>query len=413
MRGQLRMKKELELYLHIPFCMKKCKYCDFLSAPASEQTQGEYVEALLREIQFWGQCATDYEVTTIYIGGGTPSWLQEEYMTAIMEQLKRSFLLHPKAEITIECNPGTVTERKFRAYKEAGINRLSIGLQSANEEELKLLGRVHTFEHFLKTYELARNTGFQNINVDLMSSLPGQSPKTFAHTLQQVIRLKPEHISAYSLIIEKGTPFYDTYKFDAVKQRAGMQTEFLPTEEEEYEIGKLTEVVLDKAGYHRYEISNYAKPGYECRHNIGYWKRVNYLGMGLGAASLLDNIRYTNISDLYEYLEKSKAIEAKNFSCILQNGTEELVGGVNLHASADVVERAGQMEEFMFLGFRMLEGISRDEFAKNFGVSVESVYGDVLNRLMEEELIVKRGGRIFLTDRGMDLNSYVAAQFLM
>ncbi|MGN0352644.1 MAG: radical SAM family heme chaperone HemW [Roseburia sp.] len=407
------MKKELELYLHVPFCMKKCKYCDFLSAPASEQTQGEYVEALLREIQFWGQCAGAYEVSTVYIGGGTPSWLREEYMTAIMEQLYQSFSFSTQAEITIECNPGTVTERKFLAYKKAGINRLSIGLQSANEEELKLLGRVHTFEQFLKTYELARNVGFTNINVDLMSSLPGQTPKTFAHTLQQVIRLKPEHISAYSLIIEKGTPFYDTYKFDAVKQRAGMQTEFLPTEEEEYEIGKLTEVVLAKAGYKRYEISNYAKPGYECRHNIGYWKRANYLGMGLGAASLLDNIRYSNTSDLYDYIEKSKNIQAENFTCILQNGTTELAGGINLHISADIIERSGQMEEFMFLGFRMLEGISREEFEQNFGVSVEAVYGEVLNQLLADELIVKKGGRIYLTERGMDLNSYVAAQFLM
>lgn len=407
------MKKELELYLHIPFCMKKCNYCDFLSASANEQTQGEYVEALLREIQFWGNCAKEYEISTIYIGGGTPSWLREEYMTAILERLREQFAILPQAEISIECNPGTVTERKFQAYKKAGINRLSIGLQSANEKELKLLGRVHSFEQFLKTYELARETGFQNINVDLMSSLPGQTPKTFADTLQKVIRLKPEHISAYSLIIEKGTPFYDTYKFDAVKQKAGMQTEFLPTEEEEYEIGKLTEVVLKKAGYHRYEISNYAKTGYECRHNIGYWKRKNYLGMGLGAASLLDNIRYNNTSDLYTYLEASKKIEPQNFSCILQNGTKELVGGVNLHTSADIVERTGQMEEFMFLGLRMLEGISRDEFFANFGVSVEAVYGEILNQLVEEGLLLKRGGRIFLTERGMDLNSYVAAQFLM
>lgn len=407
------MKKELELYLHVPFCMKKCKYCDFLSAPASEQTQGEYVEALLREIQFWGQCAKEYEVSTVYIGGGTPSWLREEYMTAIMEQLHQSFSFSNQAEITIECNPGTVTERKFLAYKKAGINRLSIGLQSANEEELKLLGRVHTFDQFLKTYELARNTGFTNINIDLMSSLPGQTPKTFAHTLQQVIRLKPEHISAYSLIIEKGTPFYDTYKFDAVKQQAGMQTEFLPTEEEEYEIGKLTEIVLAKAGYKRYEISNYAKPGYECRHNIGYWKRVNYLGMGLGASSLLDNIRYNNTSDLYDYIEKTKSIQPEDFTCTLQDGTVKRIGGVNLHASADLIERSGQMEEFMFLGFRMLEGISREEFEQNFGVSVEAVYGEVLNQLLSDDLIVKRGGRIYLTERGMDLNNYVAAQFLL
>lgn len=405
--------KKLELYLHIPFCMKKCRYCDFLSAPASEQTQREYVEALLREITFWGQCSAEYEVDTIYIGGGTPSWLREEYMTAIMEQLRSNFRIYPQAEITIECNPGTVTERKFLAYKEAGINRISIGLQSANEEELKLLGRVHTFEQFLKTYELARNTGFTNVNVDLMSSLPGQNPKSYANTLQQVIRLKPEHISAYSLIIEKGTPFYEMYKFDAVKQQAGMQTEFLPTEDEEYEIGKLTEVVLKKSGYRRYEISNYSKPGYECRHNIGYWKRAEYLGMGLGAASLLGNIRYANITDLYDYMEKTKSIGWQDFSCTLRTGATELVRGINLHASADVVERTGQMEEFMFLGFRMLDGISREEFEQAFGVSVESVYGNELQMLAAEKLIEKRGGRIYLTERGMDLNNFVVQQFML
>ena len=237
-------RKELELYVHIPFCMKKCLYCDFLSAPADEETQREYVEALLREIRFFGERSSDYVVSTIYIGGGTPSWLDEALMAKIMEEITHRFLLAKDAEITIECNPGTVTERKFQTYKKIGINRLSIGLQSVNEKELQLLGRVHTFDQFLKTYELARKTGFTNINVDLMSSLPGQTPKTFANTLQQVIRLHPEHISAYSLIIEKGTPFYETYKFDAVKQRAGMQTEFLPTEDEEYEIGKLTQVVL-------------------------------------------------------------------------------------------------------------------------------------------------------------------------
>ena len=407
------MKKELELYLHIPFCMKKCKYCDFLSAPADEQTQGEYVKALLCEISFWGQRASEYEVTTIYIGGGTPSWLREEAMVQILEKLHEQFAIREDAEITIECNPGTVTERKFIAYKKAGINRLSIGLQSANEEELKLLGRVHSFEQFLKTYELARETGFSNINVDLMSSLPGQTPKTFANTLQQVIRLKPEHISAYSLIIEKGTPFYDIYKFDAVKQQAGMQTEFLPTEEEEYQIGKLTEIVLAKAGYHRYEISNYARSGYECRHNIGYWKRAEYLGMGLGAASLLDNIRYSNTRDLYEYIEKSEDIRIQNFTCTLSHGREEMVQGISLHAGADIVERFGQMEEFMFLGFRMLDGISRDEFEQAFGVSIESVYGNVLTQLQQDDLIVKKGGRIYLTEKGMDLNNYVVSQFML
>lgn len=405
-------RKELELYVHIPFCMKKCLYCDFLSAPADEGTQREYVEALLREIRFWGERSMDYVVSTIYIGGGTPSWLDENLMAQIIGELTQRFLLTTDAEITIECNPGTVTERKFQTYKKIGINRLSIGLQSVNEKELQLLGRVHTFEQFLKTYELARKTGFTNINVDLMSSLPGQTPKTFANTLQQVIRLQPEHISAYSLIIEKGTPFYDTYKFDAVKQRAGMPTEFLPTEDEEYEIGKLTQVVLEKAGYHRYEVSNYAKDGYACRHNIGYWRRTNYLGMGLGAASLLENIRYTNTSDLYHYIEESHNITHVMVPVTLSNQTTVQVPAINLSDTVDVIERNAQMEEFMFLGLRMTMGVFREEFEHTFGMTIESVYGDVLQKLLQEGLLEKSEGRIFLTDRGMDLNSYVTSQFL-
>ena len=192
-----------------------------------------------------------------------------------------------------------------------------------------------------------------------------------------------------------------------------MQTEFLPTEEEEYQIGKLTEIVLAKAGYHRYEISNYARSGYECHHNIGYWKRAEYLGMGLGAASLLDNIRYSNTRDLYEYIEKSKDIRIQNFTCTLSHGREEMVQGISLHAGADIVERFGQMEEFMFLGFRMLDGISRDEFEQAFGVSIESVYGNVLTQLQQDDLIVKKGGRIYLTEKGMDLNNYVVSQFML
>ena len=405
-------KRELELYFHIPFCVRKCLYCDFLSAPADEETQREYVEALLREIRFFGERSSDYVVSTIYIGGGTPSWLDEALMAKIMEEITHRFLLAKDAEITIECNPGTVTERKFQAYKKIGINRLSIGLQSVNEKELQLLGRVHTFDQFLKTYELARKTGFTNINVDLMSSLPGQTPKTFANTLQQVIRLHPEHISAYSLIIEKGTPFYETYKFDAVKQRAGMQTEFLPTEDEEYEIGKLTQVVLEKAGYHRYEVSNYAREGYACRHNIGYWRRTNYLGMGLGAASLLENIRYTNTSDLYHYIEESVDIKNVMVPVTLANQTTVQVPATNLSDSVDVIERNAQMEEFMFLGLRMTQGVFREDFERTFGMTIESVYGDVLQPLLQEGLLEKSEGRIFLTDRGMDLNSYVSSQFL-
>ena len=382
----------MELYIHIPFCVKKCDYCDFLSFSADEQTQRAYVAALQKELVFYGAKYKGRRITTIFIGGGTPSWLREESMQAVMEAVYENFAVDRDAEITIECNPGTVTEHKFEVYRKIGINRLSIGLQSAHNDELKILGRIHTYEQFLKTYDMARKHGFTNINIDLMSSLPGQTPEIFCDSLHRVLQLKPEHISAYSLIIEKGTPFYDLYKFDAVRQEAGMQTESLPTEEEEYQTTKMTQHILKEAGYHWYEVSNFAKPGYECRHNIGYWKRVDYLGVGLGASSLIDNVRYSNTRDLYTYLS---------------------VPADSLHEAAEQITRNGQMEEFMFLGLRMRDGFYRDEFTQAFGIPIEAVYGDALNHLQQEELLLKREGRIYLTDKGMDLNNYVVAQFML
>ena len=382
----------MELYIHIPFCVKKCDYCDFLSFAADEQTQKSYVAALQKELAFYGAKYKDRRITTIFIGGGTPSWLKEDYMQAIMETVYHYFSVEQDAEITIECNPGTITEHKFEVYRRIGINRLSIGLQSVHNEELKILGRIHTFDQFLKTYDMARKHGFSNINIDLMSSLPGQTPEIFCDSLYQVLKLKPEHISAYSLIIEKGTPFYELYRFDAVRQEAGMQTESLPTEEEEYQTTKMTQHILKEAGYHWYEVSNFAKPGYECRHNIGYWKRVDYLGVGLGASSLIDNVRYSNTRDLYTYLS---------------------VPADSLLEAAEQITRNGQMEEFMFLGLRMRDGFYRDEFTQAFGIPIEAVYGDALNHLQQEELLLKREGRIYLTDKGMDLNNYVVAQFML
>lgn len=383
------MKKNLELYIHTPFCMKKCDYCDFLSFSADGKTQEEYVRSLLAEILTYGAQMQEYEVSTVYIGGGTPTWLDENLMLAILEALHQSFSISPHAEISIECNPGTVTRGKLEAYHNAGINRLSIGLQSADNEELKVLGRIHTYEQFLKTYEMARNVGFTNINVDLISGLPNQTAEKFAKTLQQIIRLKPEHISAYTLIIEKGTPFYERYKFDAVRQEAGMETEVLPNEDEAYRIYKTTQFLLTEAGYEQYEISNYAKPGYACKHNIGYWTRENYLGLGLGAASLVENVRYSNTRDIYTYIKGDWRVEETP------------------------VERKAQMEEFMFLGLRMNAGVARAEFEKAFAMPIEAVYRDVMEELKKEELLVVKSGRIALTDKGMDLANYVMSRFLL
>lgn len=402
------MAKDLELYVHIPFCVKKCSYCDFLSFPADERTQGAYADALLKEIAYYGKQMKDYLVSTIYIGGGTPSWLDENKMLRILDTIYTSFQVSRDAEISMECNPGTLTQSKLLMYRRAGINRLSIGLQSADDEELKLLGRIHTFSQFLKTYEMARETGYSNINVDLISGIPYQTVDKFYKTLQKVLRLKPNHISAYTLIVEKGTPFYEQYKFDAVKQEAGMPTDILPNEDEVYRIYKLTQQYLKENGYRQYEISNFAHPGFECQHNIGYWTRKDYLGLGLGAASLVDNVRYSNTTDLYAYMENVENIKLYRFE--QENGTNEL--GTNLHAAVDVVTRKAQMEEYMFLGLRLTDGITRNDFLQTFGIPIEGVYKDVLERMKKENLLYVGEGKIYLTDRGMDLGNYVMSQFL-
>lgn len=431
------MKKNLELYLHIPFCMKKCAYCDFLSFQADERTQLDYVQALIREMDYYGPRLRAYEIPTVFVGGGTPSWLGESSMQEIFAAVRRNFNVNPEAEITIECNPGTLTARKLLVYKGCGINRLSIGLQSADNEELKLLGRIHTFEQFLKTYEMARVSGFSNISVDLMSGLPYQTAEKFVRSLKKVIALKPEHISVYTLMIEKGTPFYEEYKFDAVKQEAGMQPEILPDEDEVYRIYKETQYRLRQAGYRQYEISNYAHPGRECRHNSGYWTRENYLGLGLGAASLVENVRYANTRDLYGYLDGTRMLREKALlsfakererretdSAEAGSGGETAQGrkdglpepevwiGTNLHESADPVLRKAQMEEFMFLGLRMNCGVSRDEFEQSFGITIDAIYKEVIEELRREELLFVKGGRIALTEKGMDLSNYVMAKFL-
>jgi oxygen-independent coproporphyrinogen-3 oxidase len=406
--------KQTELYIHTPFCVRKCAYCDFLSFPADEKTQEQYAQALMREIQFYGEKMSDYEITTVYIGGGTPSWMSQELMLAILDAVGDAFYVRRDAEVTMECNPGTLTASKLEAYRKAGVNRLSIGLQSADNEELKLLDRIHTFEQFMRTYELARNSGYTNINIDLMNGLPYQTAEQYLKSLHTVIRIKPEHISSYSLIIEKGTPFYDKYKFDVVKQHVGMQPEALPTEDEIYRMMKLTQYTLAEAGYERYEISNYAKPGHACRHNIGYWTRENYLGVGLGAASLIDNVRYSNTRELYEYMEGCREIRELSYKDRNETGTEPEGDwiGTNLHVSADPVLRKSQMEEFMFLGLRMTKGVARAKFEECFSVPIEGIYHEVIEQLRAEKLLFVREGRVALTDKGLDLSNYAMSKFL-
>lgn len=412
--------KNLELYIHIPFCVKKCDYCDFLSGAYSQQIQKEYVMALCNEIAYMGRQLSDYTVRTIFIGGGTPSWLDEDEMEQVMQQVHQCFRIDDQAEISIECNPGTVTRQKFITYRRIGINRISIGLQSANDDELQMLGRIHTYEKFLHTYELARECGFADINIDIMTGLPGQTLDKLHHTLQQIIRLRPEHISAYALMIEKGTPFYDRYKFDDVKQHAGMQTEFLPDEDLEYQLYKMTQHTLKEHGYLQYEISNYAREGHACLHNIGYWKRENYLGVGIGAASLIEEVRYSNMTDIYEYMERAAGLENElslDFKR-MESSTEEITEETKklyspLWASEEPIDRKSAMEEFMFLGLRMNEGVTREAFQNKFQVPIDGIYGEVIQKLKEEELLETIGGRIRLTDKGADLSNYALAEFLL
>ena len=381
--------KELELYLHIPFCVKKCNYCDFLSAPAEEETRAAYVDALLEEIRGFDE-PEDYEVVTVFFGGGTPSILPGQEIFRIMEALREKFSFRKGAEITLEANPGTVDKEKLSCYKKAGINRLSFGLQSADAEELKKLGRIHTWEKFLESFQLAREAGFSNINVDLMSALPGQTKESWEKTLRQVLALQPEHISAYSLIIEEGTPFYQLYEKDVERRDAGEEPELLPSEEEERAMYEATGRILKEQGYLHYEISNYAKPGRECRHNLGYWQRRDYLGFGLGAATLLNPVRYKNTEDLEAYL-----------------------GGDFSKKEFFVLTKDNQIEETMFLGLRVLEGVSKEKFREQFSCELRVVYRKELEKLEQEGLLEEEGDFVRLTSRGIDLSNLVLAEFLL
>lgn len=381
--------RELEIYVHIPFCVRKCAYCDFLSFTAEEKVRSRYTEELLREIES-GKDRGDMIVPSVFIGGGTPSMLEGHDICRVAEALKKNYSFSEDAEITIEANPGTLTEEKLRLYKEAGINRLSLGLQSAQNEELKALGRIHTYEDFLESFYLARNAGFSNINIDLMSGLPGQTEEKWQDTLQKVLSLAPEHISAYGLIIEEETPFYKRYGEDAARRERGEETVFLPSEETERRMYVRTKELLQEHGYHRYEISNYSRKGYECRHNAGYWRRKEYRGFGLGASSFTGQRRYANTRNMNQYLSGQ------------WKGKEEIC-----------LSREEQMEEVMFLGLRMTKGVSKEEFAREFGASIEEIYGSVLARMEKNGLMREENDRIMLTEKGIDISNYVMAEFLL
>lgn len=404
----------LSLYIHIPFCVKKCHYCDFLSAPCKEETRQEYVETLCMEIVQRAKLYKDRIVDTIFFGGGTPSLLSAGQMGKIMDVIRQEFRVLPEAEISMEVNPGTVTKEKLEAYQKCGVNRLSIGLQSANNEELKVLGRIHTWEVFENTWKQVRDLGFSNVNIDLMSALPGQTLESYENTLRKVLALKPEHISAYSLIIEEGTQFYEWFGEDSSQ---------LPDEITDRRMYEMTRTLLEEHGYYRYEISNYALEGYECKHNIGYWKRKEYLGLGLGAASLISNVRSSNVSELEEYLNLGRKINYKTLDSVekkmleqrIENGKNvENEKNINWLESIEELSIKDQMEEFMFLGLRMMEGVSVQEFETQFGKPLKEVYGTQIAKLESQGLLQYREetGRYALTLKGINVSNQVFVEFI-
>ena len=392
----------LELYIHIPFCKKKCKYCDFLSGPSTADERKSYVKSLCQDIRSYAHLAKACRVISIFVGGGTPSTLTAFQMQQIFSAVRDTFVVEENAEITIEANPGTLVGKKLPVYKKCGINRVSFGLQSADNEELKNLGRIHSFEEFLKSFQSARMAGFTNISIDLMSGIPGQTLESWKNTLKKVTMLKPEHISAYSLIIEEGTPFWN--RFGEKNCSCGYTGPALPDEDTENKIYRFTRKFLQEQGFERYEISNYAKPGKACRHNIGYWTEVAYLGIGLGASSYMEGCRFTNERDLDKYL-------ALDFGSEVPEEREAALK--KLWGPIEELTQAQRMEEFMFLGLRMLRGVSDVDFIRLFGVKMETVYGDVIARLISNGLLKKEGSSLALTEWGMDVSNFVLSEFLL
>lgn len=425
------------IYIHIPFCIRKCKYCDFLSFPADEAVRSNYVSALVKEVRQWESPGSrfgpgpsrpetgavlerpggsDHDVVSIFFGGGTPSIPAAEQISEILDAVRERFSVSPDAEITIECNPGTVDFYKLRQYRTMGINRLSIGLQSAHDRELSLLGRIHDRAAFEETFHAARQAGFANINVDLISGLPGQKLDDWRATLAYVMDLPeaPEHVSAYSLIVEEGTPFYEMYHQAETARAKGKDPGdqlthmlALPSEETEREMYRKTDEILKSHGYERYEISNYAKPGFESKHNLGYWERRPYIGFGLGAASFLNHMRWSNTRDLGKYLDA------------FGQGQGELAGksfceaaGADIREDVHLLTKAEEMEETFFLGLRMTRGIDRETFVRKYGLQVWEEMSPRIEELVREGLLEPDERRIRLTGRGMDLEGYVEGRLL-
>ena len=357
--------KEVALYIHIPFCKQKCLYCDFASFANSENLMNDYVEALIKEIK---EKTKNIKVRSLFIGGGTPSYLEEKPLKILMDTIKGLNYIDG-AEKTIECNPGTLSKEKLQIIKDGGINRLSFGLQTTKDSILKNIGRIHSFKEFEENFILARKLGFNNINIDMMFGLPNQSVKDVKESFEKIMKLNPEHISAYSLIVEEGTPFFNLYNKNLLA---------LPSEDEEREMYNVAKEYLVNNGYHQYEISNYSKEGKECFHNKVYWRCEEYVGVGIAATSFINNTREKNISSIREYINR-----IHNNQCIIE---ESVVNNNN-----------DNIEEYMFMNLRMMAGIIESEFEKKFSTSIDSIYKEVINKHIKNGLLKREGGRIFLT----------------
>lgn len=388
-------RKEIGIYVHIPFCKQKCSYCDFCSYANKEDLIIKYVKYLIKEIEDVGKNnRIDFEngkddllsVKTIYIGGGTPSLLDSKYIVEIVKTIQENFEIKNDAEITIEVNPGTVTLEKLEEYHNAGINRLSIGLQSTHEHLLKSIGRIHTYFDFLDSYRFAREAGFENINVDLMIGLPGQTLQEVQDSIEEIVSMEPEHISVYSLILEEGTPL-------TKKVEDGLLE--LPEEEIERKMYWCVKNVLEKNEYIHYEISNFAKTGYESEHNLDCWRQKEYIGFGIAAHSYTNGVRYSNIENIEEYIENyEKDKTEENFIFHEKQNLESM------------------QKEYMLLGLRKIEGVSIQEFKNKFVANPVFLYHEQLEKLVKEELIEIDGDNIKLTNKGLDLANIVWEEFV-
>lgn len=374
--------KEIGIYIHIPFCIKKCEYCDFVSYCNKKEYVPQYINALKKEIK--NNINKEYKITTIYIGGGTPSSIEENYIADIIETIKlnmndEDLKDFENIEVTIEVNPGTVNKEKLQVYKKIGINRLSIGLQETHDELLKSIGRIHTYEEFIKTYKLARKIGFNNINVDLMIALPNQTIQDIKENLEKITKLNPEHISVYSLILEEGTPFYNKYNENKIK---------LPDEELERNMYWYVKNTLENNGYMHYEISNFSKKGFESKHNMNCWNQEEYLGFGVAAHSYNNKVRYSNTNSIEEYIKGSNKI---------------------IHEKQTLED---MQKEYMLLGLRKIEGINIQKFKNKFAQNPIFIFKEQLNKLVDEELIIVDGNEIKLTNKGLDLANIVWEEFV-